>query len=228
MGEMIEFNSPGGETIPAYLALSGAGSGPGVCIGQDIYGMGESQMVIADMFAANGFTAMVPDIFYNLEQATRTGPDGVERTSYLGQFDTDICFGYFCSAMDFLRARDDSNGKVATIGFCYGGNLAYLSVARHDADAAASYYGTQLQNYLDEASTIQKPLMLHISEHDRTYSEEDRDRILATFDGSDIVTTHVYAQRHGFAHRLVPEPEDGNGKEIAHGRTFELFAPLKG
>lgn len=227
MGGMIEFQGPGGETIPAYLALSESTTGPGVCIGQDIYGMGESQMAIADMFAANGFTAMVPDIFYNLEQATRTGPDGVERTSYLGQFDTDICFGYFCSAMDFLRSRDDSNGKVAAIGFCYGGNLAYLAAARHDADAAASYYGTQLQNYLDEAGAIQSPVLLHISEHDRTYSEEDRDRILAKFEGSDRVTTHVYAQRHGFAHRLVAEPEDGDGKAIAHGRTFALFAALK-
>ena len=227
MGEMIEFEGPGGETIPAYLALSGPGSGPGVVIGQDIFGMGESQRVIADMFAANGFNAMVPDIFYDLEQATRAGPDGVERTSYLGQFNTDTCFGYFCSAMDFLRAREESNGKVATIGFCYGGNLAYLSVARHDADAAASYYGTQLQNYLDEAGAIKKPLMLHISEHDRTYSEEDRDRILAKFEGAEMVTTHVYAQRHGFAHRLVAEPDDGDGKEIAHGRTFALFEGMK-
>jgi len=70
----------------------------------------------------------VPDIFYNLEQARRTGPDGVERTSYLGQFDTDVCFGYFCSAMDTLRARAICNGKVAAIGFCYGGNLAYTNL----------------------------------------------------------------------------------------------------
>jgi carboxymethylenebutenolidase len=104
----------------------------------------------------------------------------------------------------------------------------YLAAARHDADAAASYYGTQLHNYLEEAGTIKTPLMLHISEHDRTYSEDDRDRIIDRFKGSELVTTHVYAQRHGFAHRLAPEPEDGDSKDIARARTFELFAPLKG
>jgi carboxymethylenebutenolidase len=227
MGKMIEFPGPGGETIPAYLAISGSGPAPGVCIGQDIFGMSESLTAIADMFAANGFTAMVPDVFFDIEPATDVLPGGAERTSYINTLDTDVCFGYFRSAMDHLRGRSECNGKVATIGFCFGGNLVYLSLARHDADAGASYYGTRLHDYLDEATAIEKPLMLNISEHDHTYSETDRDRILATFDGSEFVTTQIYAERHGFAHHLPANPDDAEAKKIAHSRTFELFAPLK-
>jgi dienelactone hydrolase len=83
MGKMIEFPGPGGETIPAYLAISGSGPAPGVCIGQDIFGMSESLTAIADMFAANGFTAMVPDVFFDIEPATDVLPGGAERTSYI-------------------------------------------------------------------------------------------------------------------------------------------------
>jgi len=227
MGTMIEFKGAGGQTIPAYTAMPPSGSGPGVCIGHDIFGMGESQRVLADLFAANGYNAMVPDVFWDIDPKTTTDDKGVETTSYRETLDTDTCFDYFRAAMDHLRGMDECNGKVATIGVCFGGNLAFLSVIRHDADAVATYYGTRIQDYLDEAPAIKKPVLLHMSEHDHTYSDADRDRIVAAFKDSDYVTTHVYAERHGFAHRLVPEPEDGDAKAVSHARTFALFGALK-
>ena len=57
-------------------------------------------------------------------------------------------------------------GKVGALGYCLGGQLAYLTAARTDSDASVGYYGINIQNRLDEAGKIKHPLMLHIAEAD--------------------------------------------------------------
>ena len=50
-----------------------------------------------------------------------------------------------------LRARPDCTGKIGVMGFCLGGKFAYLASTRLAVDAAASYYGVQIDQHLDEA-----------------------------------------------------------------------------
>ena len=57
-------------------------------------------------------------------------------------------------------------GKVGALGYCLGGQLAYLTAARTDSDASVGYYGINIQDQLDEADKIKHPLMLHIAEAD--------------------------------------------------------------
>ena len=54
------------------------------------------------------------------------------------------------AAVTRLRAPE-CNGRVGVMGFCLGGTMAYLSAARTDANAAVSYYGTRIYNFLDNA-----------------------------------------------------------------------------
>lgn len=58
-----------------------------------------------------------------------------------------------------LRARSDCAGKVGVMGFCLGGKFAYLSAVRHPIDAAVTYYGVEIDQYLDEADRLKCPIL---------------------------------------------------------------------
>src|SRR5690606_11797894 len=64
------------------------------------------------------------------------------------------------------RTLEGASGKVGDVGYCLGGKLAYLCATRTDADCSVGYYGVGIENALDEARSIRKPLMLHIAEED--------------------------------------------------------------
>src|SRR5919201_6073289 len=70
-GQRVEFSSNGGRT-PGYLAKPSSGSGPGVIVIQEWWGLVPHIEDIADRFAAEGFFALAPDLYHG-EKAT--GPD---------------------------------------------------------------------------------------------------------------------------------------------------------
>ena len=84
----------------------------------------------------------------------------------MGRFDVDKGVDDIQATIDTLRALPGCTGKVGAVGYCLGGQLAYLTAARTDSDAAVGYYGVNIQDRLDEAKNIKKPLMLHIAEAD--------------------------------------------------------------
>jgi carboxymethylenebutenolidase len=127
------------------------------------------------------------------------------------------------ATMEQLKPMMACNGKVAVTGFCVGGNTAFIAAARFGADAAASYYGTRLHTLLDEVGDVKCPTLLHIAEHDETYPDEERDKILAAVAHNLQITPHIYAAPHGFASSHIVE----EAKALAHGRTFALFDTLK-
>jgi carboxymethylenebutenolidase len=127
------------------------------------------------------------------------------------------------STMTNLKSMPDCNGKIAVTGFCVGGNTAFLGVARLGADAATSYYGTRLHTFLDEVGNVKRPIILHIAEHDHTYPDEERDKIVAAVKKNPLITAHIYKAPHGFASSSI----DVDAQALAHKRTFELFDSLK-
>ena len=63
MGEMIQFNCPGGGSAPGYLAKPASGDGPGIVVIQEWWGMNDQIKKVGDRFAAEGYCALVPDLY---------------------------------------------------------------------------------------------------------------------------------------------------------------------
>ena len=76
------------------------------------------------------------------------------------------------AAADALRARPEVAGKVAAIGYCFGGQLAYRAAATGKIDAAVAYYGGGIQNALDLAGQIKQPILFHYAGHDHAIPPE--------------------------------------------------------
>jgi carboxymethylenebutenolidase len=222
----VTIQAPGGGEFQAYLALPPGGSGPGIVVIQEIFGVNEVMRGIADWYAAHGFVALCPDLFWRQEpgvQLTDRTEAGWQRAFELYQgLDEGQAVADTGAALAFLRAHPACSGKAGAVGFCLGGKLAYLLAARHDPDCAAGYYGVGIESSLDEAGHLHGPLMLHLAGQDQFCSPEAQAQIQAALAGNPLVTLHRYPdQDHAFA-RPGGAHYDAAAAELADLRTLEF------
>src|SRR5262249_7228362 len=127
------------------------------------------------------------------------------------------------ATVEFLRRDPACSGRVGAVGFCLGGNLAWLLSVRFKPDCAAGYYGVGIEKTLGEVSGLTTPLMLHIAGKDQFCPPEAQAQIHATLDSNPLATIHDYpAQDHAFG-RPGGQHYDAAAAELASLRTLAFF-----
>jgi len=179
-----------------------SGTGPAIIVLQEIFGVNAVMREICDDLAAQGFTAICPDLFWRIEpgiQITdKTEAEWQKAFDLFGKFDVDL--GVRDIAATIAHARQAGAQKVGAVGYCLGGQLAYLTACHTDADACVGYYGVNIQTRLAEAAHIRAPLMLHIAGQDEFVPPQAQQDIIAGLKDNTHVTLHQYADRdHAFA-----------------------------
>lgn len=168
MGEIIEFASNGG-TGQGYLALPEGGTGPGVVVIQEWWGLVDHIKSVCDRFAAEGFVALAPDLY---DGRTASEPDeaGKEMMALqLGPAATRMS-----GAVDEVLRRSGGS-KVGVIGFCMGGGLALvLACRRPDAVAAVvPCYGViPWPDCEPDYAAMTAAVQGHYAEHDGFFTPE--------------------------------------------------------
>ncbi|MCM3356286.1 dienelactone hydrolase family protein, partial [Bacillus halotolerans] len=146
-GEYIDIDAGNGEAFSAYLARPRQGSGPGLVLLQEIFGINDYMKETADRFAEEGYVVLVPDLFWRMKHGVDlgyTGEDFATALRYNDEFDVDRAITDIASTIKTLRSLEQHAGKVGAVGYCLGGKLAMLAAARTDIDCAVSYYGVGL------------------------------------------------------------------------------------
>ncbi len=219
---MVTVRSFDGGEFSAYLALPAGGRGPGLVVLQEIFGVNANMRAVCDWFAARGFIAVCPDLFWRMEPHLELSPekDFDRALDLLGRLDQAKAVEDAAAAMDYLRKHAACTGRVGAVGYCLGGRLAYLISARYKPDAAAGYYGVMMDSVLSEAGAIECPLMLHIAGLDKYCPPAMRDQIVAALPDATI---HVYPNSdHAFARRGGMH-YNAAAAELADLRTIEFF-----
>ena len=224
---MVTIQAPDSGAFAAYLALPAHGTGPGVVVMQEIFGVNQVMRDIADWYAARGFVALCPDLFWRQEsgvQLTDQTEAEWQRAFQLYQgLDEAKAVADTAATMAFLRQHPACTGHVGGVGFCLGGKLAYLLAARHDPDCAVGYYGVGIEHALTEATDIRCPVLLHIAAQDQFCPPAAQAQLHQALDGQAQVTLHDYAQQdHAFA-RPGGAHYDATAAELANLRTLEFF-----
>src|SRR5689334_5208981 len=223
---MITIKSLDGGEFGGYLALPASGYGPGIVVLQEIFGVNQYLRDVADWYAAHGFVALVPDLFWRIQpgiELSDKGDDWKRAIDLYMKIDEKKAVEDAAAALEFLRKHSSCSGCVGAIGFCMGGKLAYLLSVRYKPDCAVGYYGVGIEQSLDEAQNLASPLMLHIAELDKFCPPEAQAQIHATLDSNRLVTLHDYAgMDHAFA-RIGGEHYEAASAEIANLRTLEFF-----
>jgi len=216
-------SSPDGE-FGAYLASPASGRGPGLVVIQEIFGVNSVMRKIADEFAARGYFALAPDLFWRLEPGVQLSDqsDAEWKRAFdlMGRFDQDAGVRDIQTSITYLRhSVAGCTGKVGAVGYCLGGLLAFLTATRTDCDAAVGYYGVNIQEKLSEAAKIRKPVMLHITGKDEYVPPEAQKKIVEGLKNNPLVTIHSYAEmNHAFA-RAGGAHYDKACADLANGRT---------
>ena len=223
----ITINGPDGD-FSGYLATPANGSGGGVLVIQEIFGVNKDMRSHCDHLAAAGYLALCPDIFWRQEpgiQLTDQSEEEWARAFELYQgFDVETGVGDLNTSLALLKTIDGSNGKAGTVGFCLGGLLAYLVAAQSDADCSVSYYGVGIDEQLSAACTIKSPTILHIAEEDGFVSKEAQAKINEELSNHSSIEIHNYPNvDHAFA-RHNGLNFDSAAAALAEKRTMACFA----
>lgn len=229
MGKMTEIAVTGGK-MSAYLAEP-AQKAPaqqtkaGIVVIQEIFGVNPGMRAMTDDWAAKGYLAICPDLFWRLQPGVQLDADKPEEFQQgyglMQRFDMDQGIKDIAAAIKYLR--DAGCAKVGAVGYCMGGRLAFMTAARTDTDATAAYYGVGLDGLMGEAGGVKKPLLMHIATKDKFVPAEAQAKVHAALDGNKLVTIHDYDADHAFArhdgHARVPKLA-----EQADARTEAFFA----
>jgi carboxymethylenebutenolidase len=146
IAETVSITGHGGDEIEAYLARP-LGTEPfgGVVVIHHMPGYDASTKEIARKFAANGYAALMPNLYYR--DAPGASPDdAAAAVRAKGGVPDERLVGDVGGAAGHLRAMDGSNGKVGVIGYCSGGRQSFLSACSLPLDAAVDCYGAGVVN----------------------------------------------------------------------------------
>jgi len=223
MGEMVEFPS-NGTTGTGYLAVPGSGSGPGVVVIQEWWGLNDQIKEVCDRFASEGLVALAPDLYRGEETTSSDEAGRLMMALNIEQAAKDMS-----GAVDYLRRRDDVTGDgVGVTGFCMGGGLAlWLATLRpDDVRAVVPYYGViPWPGAQPDFSELRAAVQGHYAANDGSASPEmvaELDEKLTSMGKS--AEFFVYPETdHAFANHHRPEVHVAEAAELAWQRTVDFF-----
>lgn len=218
MGETITLTASDGHPFSAYGCHPENGSKGGVVVCQEIFGVNTHIRAVCDDFVKEGYTAIAPAL-YDRSSSKNCQLDYSEASIELGrklreEFDWADTMRDVDAAADWLR---EQNLKVAVVGYCWGGTIAYLAATRLKIQGAVVYYGGQIMPYVDESANC--PLLMHFGKNDQSIPLSDVDSIRQKHPEAAIF---LYNAGHGFNcdHRAS---YDSQSASTAKQRTLRLF-----
>jgi len=219
--ERIEYASPQGHgAIRGYLVRpAGGGKRGGVVVIHENRGLNPYIEDVARRVAVAGFTALAPDGLSPLGGYPGTDDEGkaMQKTLDRGKLAED-----FIAAFGRLKGDPDSNGKVGSVGFCYGGGVCNaMAVRLPDLAASVPFYGSQPKG--GDVAKIQAPLLLHYAALDKRINKGWPDYEAALKAHGKEYTAHIYpGVNHGFHNDTTPR-YDQAAAELAWSRTVDFF-----
>ena len=226
MGKTISFKRPDGQSVAGYLAEPANGAAaPGVVVIQEWWGLNDQIKGVADMLAAAGYRALVPDLYRGKVALEANEAEHLMTNLNFG----DAAGQDVRGAVKHLKAS--GSAKVGVTGFCMGGALTLLSAVNvPEADACVVWYGFPPLEYVD-AAKIKAPLMGHWATGDTVFPITKVDELEKKLRDAHVqFEFHRYAAKHAFANETADAKNlpylkhDAVAAKLAWRRTMDFLA----
>jgi carboxymethylenebutenolidase len=199
MAETVEFQS-NGHTASGYLVRPAEGSGPGVLVIQEWWGLDSGIKEMTERLGTAGFVALAPDLYHG-ELAAH---DEMDKASHLMQsLPADRAARDMSGAVDYLAGHPAvTSDGIGVVGFCMGGLLSFIIAARRPdkVKAVVPFYGFPRGQMEPDLSAITASISGHMAEHD-TFFPPDKARALEAklrAMGKDVTLTVYPGTGHAF------------------------------
>jgi carboxymethylenebutenolidase len=222
----------GSGSFSAYLVEPKDKPAGVVVLIQEIFGVNQAMRDIAAWVADLGFIAVCPDLFWRIEPGVditdKSEAEWKRAFDLFGKFDQAKGIEDLKATVAAARKLPGANGKVATMGYCLGGRLAFMMAEQSDADVNVSYYGVGLDNLLGDLGKVSRPLIVHVADKDEFFPPEGRAKVVEATKGYAQIKTFVYPNAdHAFA-RVNGVHWHGRSAAIANGRSAEALVAALG
>lgn len=209
-----------------YQVLPPGGSGPGLLLCQEIFGVNSHIQQVAQQYALAGYVVLAPDLFWRTAPRVSLGYEGEDRQQAFGLmqgYSTEWALADLQAAMGALRGLAQTAGRrVGTIGYCMGGRMAFLAAAEAGADAAVAYYGGGIQQQLERSSRITCQVQFHYAGHDDHIPPQAVAAVSEAMGTRGEV--HVYdTAMHGF-NCWARASFEARSASLAHARSLDFLA----
>jgi carboxymethylenebutenolidase len=155
--------------MPGHVWLPEGGSGPGLLLLQEIFGVSRYIRRRAADLAAEGYVVLAPELYWRLDRQVvdESARDAVEQAMALaGQLEQGDAEADAAAGFAHLAALDEVRGTPGIIGFCLGGGLGFAVAAETEPAALVAYYGSALPMLLDRAPRVTCPSLHHFGTAD--------------------------------------------------------------
>jgi carboxymethylenebutenolidase len=218
MGEFTTIMARDGHEFQAWLAAPPGRARGALVVLQEIFGVNAHIRSVADGFAAEGYTVIAPSLFDRIRRGIQLGygpADVQEGAGYRAQLTPETTLKDVAAAIAVVK----NSGRVGTVGYCWGGTLAYLAACQLPVSCAVVYYG-KVTAYLEQKPRC--PVMYHYGSEDASIPAADVEKVQAVLQPPSTLFTYAGAG-HGFNcdQRASYNPQ---AAAQARARTLEFLA----
>lgn len=161
MNKLQTITTDDGFTLPVYLSQAIGEPKGGIVLIQEIFGITEQLCDLADDYAAQGYSVIVPALFARVsDQLVLDYSEAQQGLELVSQLQQNLILSDIQTSAATLN-----HSQVTVIGFCWGGGLAYLAASELNLHSGVAFYGTRLVSYLPRKP--QCPFQFHFGESDK-------------------------------------------------------------
>jgi len=213
MHSMLQVMAADGGSFDASVVLPESGSGPGIVLFQEIFGVNDFLLGKARDLAALGYVVCCPDVFWRIEAGVSLPHDeiGLQRGfTLVGRWSQEVPDETKVSDLLAVMSQFGADPRVtgtgvAVMGYCLGGTLAYMAAVAGEPAACVSYYGSGIADQLGAVGRISCPVLFHFGEQDTYIPADQVEKIQAAFAERPDVTVRVAGGAgHAFENLLSP------------------------
>ncbi|MEU7478601.1 dienelactone hydrolase family protein [Lentzea sp. NPDC042327] len=189
--------------IPLPVWLPESGTGPGIVLIQEIFGLDSYLQGVAADLAARGYVVAIPELFHRFQPGWVGEHDeaGVARSMEVVQgLDFPQAVQDVVASVQYLRSLPEVSGGVGVFGFCLGGTLAFNAAAVSDPDTAVSFYGSGVPDQVALLDQVSCPIIFHFGTEDDFIPGYQK--VVDASDSHEGAEVHLQPAGHAFHNHL--------------------------
>jgi carboxymethylenebutenolidase len=228
--ERIRLLASGGGEFDCYIAVPDTNERvSAVVLASAVHGVDDDILAIADDFAARGFIAAAPDLFWRTipgplgHDDDRTKQRSQPRLEKIKQGEMDMA-----DTLAHLGKIPQFNGRAAAMGFCYGGPYAIVGPKRLGYAAGISCHGSQMLDYIHELDGMTEPVCIMWGDRDHRAPQEVLDAYRALAGRQNNLELHIFpGVQHGY---MMPGVKAFNreARDSSISRALTMLNKLRG